>query len=166
MASIINVDQINEATSGSGVNIPGYVVQTLGNSHVIGSNIATTSTSFVTSGLTSPVITPKFANSKIVITCDVGMIYGVNTGNGSMSSIFRSVQGGTYAALNVVDYDHFHESSGSDNIAGHMHHILDTPTYTLGNTISYQVFIKSQGSGSISIYQGSMVNYTVSEIAQ
>ena len=166
MASIINVDQINEATSGNGVLIPGYAVQTLGNSHVIGSNIATTSTSYVTSGLTSPVITPKFANSKIVITCDVGMIYGVAAGNGSMSSIFRSVQGGTYAALNVVNYDHFHESSGSDNIAGHMHHILDTPTYTLGNTISYQVFIKSQGNGEISIYAGSLVNYTVSEIAQ
>ena len=94
------------------------------------------------------------------------MIYGVAAGNGSMSSIFRSVQGGTYAALNVVNYDHFHESSGSDNIAGHMHHILDTPTYTLGNTISYQVFIKSQGNGEISIYAGSLVNYTVSEIAQ
>lgn len=163
--STMYVNKVQELNVGSGVHIPGYTAQTLGNSHVIGSNIATTSTSYVTSGLTSPVITPKFANSKIVITCDIGMIYGVATGNGSMSSIFRSVQGGTYVALNVVTYDHFHESSGSDNISGHMHHILDTPTYTLGDTISYQVFIKSQGNGEISIYAGSMVNYTVSEIA-
>jgi len=160
-----NANQINIA-SGQTLHAPGHVVQVLGISHVIGSNIATTSATFVTSGLTSPVITPKFANSKILITCDIGMIYGVAAGNGSMSSIFRSVQGGTYTALNVVNYDHFHESSGTDNISPHMHHILDTPTYTLGNTISYQAFIKGQGNGSISIYAGSMVHYTISEIAQ
>ncbi|MAD22696.1 MAG: hypothetical protein CMO44_00810 [Verrucomicrobiales bacterium] len=173
MTSVILVDTIkNSLDSADAIAFPGGIqssamaVQVLGNSHVISSNIATTSSSYVTSGLTSPVITPKFANSKILITCDIGMIYGVAAGNGSMSSIFRSVQGGTYTALNVVTYDHFHESSGSDNISPHMHHILDTPTYTLGNTISYQAFIKGQGNGQISIFAGSMVHYTVTEIAQ
>jgi len=174
MTSIIKADNISTVSgsgnltvaSGTNLYVPGMIVQVLGNSYTIGSNIATSSASYVTSGLTSPVITPKFANSKILITCDIGMIYGVTAGDGSMSSIFRSVQGGTYAALNVVLFDHFHESSGSDNISPHMHHILDTPTYALGNTISYQAFIKSQGAGSISIFAGSMVNYTVSEIAQ
>ena len=167
MGSTLTVDKIQGATATGTVEMPaGSVIQVLGNSHTIGSNITTSGTSFVTSGLTSPVITPKFANSKILITCDIGMMYGVAAGDGSMTSIFRSVQGGTYAALNVLNYDHFHESSGTDNISPHMHHILDTPTYTLGNTISYQAFFKGQGAGNIHIYQGSMVHYTVSEIKQ
>tara|TARA_R110002153_G_scaffold146518_1_gene297809 strand:+ start:888 stop:1412 length:525 start_codon:yes stop_codon:yes gene_type:complete len=174
MTSIIKADNISTVSgsgnltvaSGTNLYVPGMIVQVLGNSYTIGSNIATTSSTFVTSGLTSPVITPKFANSKILITCDIGMIYGVAAGNGSMSSIFRSVQGGSYTALNTSTFDHFHEASGTDNISPHMHHILDTPTYALGNTISYQAFIKGQGNGSISIYQNSMVHYTISEIAQ
>ena len=57
--------------AGQKLHAPGHIVQVLGISHTIGSNIATTSASYVTSGLTSPVITPKFANSKIIITCDI-----------------------------------------------------------------------------------------------
>ena len=167
MGSTLTVDKIQGATAAGTVEMPaGSVIQVLGNSHTVGSNITTSGASFTTTGLTSPVITPKFASSKIMITCDVGMIYGEVAGDGSMTSIFRSVQSGTYAAINVVNYDHFHESSGTDNISPHMHHILDTPTYTLGNNIRYQLFFKGQGTGNIHVYAGSMVHFTVSEIAQ
>ena len=167
MGSTLTVDKIQGATAAGTVEMPaGSVIQVLGNSHTVGSNITTTSTSFTTTGLTSPIITPKFASSKIMVTCDVGMIYGEAAADGSMTSIFRSVQSGSYAAINVLNYDHFHESSGSGNISPHMHHLLDTPTYTLGNNIRYQLFFKGQGGGNIHVYQNSMVHFTVSEIKQ
>tara|TARA_B100000963_G_scaffold133728_1_gene116366 strand:- start:494 stop:997 length:504 start_codon:yes stop_codon:yes gene_type:complete len=167
MGSTLIVDKIQGATTAGTVEMPaGSVIQTLGNSHTISSNITTSGTSFTTTGLTSPVITPKFASSKILVTCDVGMVYGEAAADGSMTSIFRSVQSGSYAAINVLTYDHFHESSGTANISPHMHHLLDTPTYTLGNNIRYQLFFKGQGVGNIHVYAGSMVHFTVSEIKQ
>tara|TARA_B100000212_G_scaffold340448_1_gene321070 strand:- start:6922 stop:7443 length:522 start_codon:yes stop_codon:yes gene_type:complete len=153
--------------SGQNLHAPGHIVQVVGNMLEVGSgNVTFSSTSFTPSGFLSPLITPKFANSKIKVECDVGMIYGVNAGNGSMSKLYRSVQGGSYVATNNTIYGHFHESSGSDNISPHMHSFLDSPTYTLGNTIRYQLYCRSQGNGDIYVYQNSMVNFTISEVAQ
>ena len=153
--------------SGQNLHAPGHIVQVVGNMLEVGSgNVTFTSTSFTPSGFLSPLITPKFANSKIKVECDVSMIYGVNAGNGSMSKLYRSVQGGSYAATDNTTYGHFHESSGTDNISPHMHSFLDSPTYTLGNTIRYQLYIRSQGSGDVYIYANSMVNFTISEVAQ
>ena len=153
--------------SGQNLHAPGHIVQVVGNMLEVGSgNVTFTSTSFTPSGFLSPLITPKFANSKIKVECDVGMIYGVNAGNGSMSKLYRSVQGGSYAATDTTTYGHFHESSGTDNISPHMHSFLDSPTYTLGNTIRYQVYIRNQGNGDVYIYANSMVNFTISEVAQ
>ena len=146
---------------------PGHIVQVVGNMLEVGSGSVTfTSTSFTPSGFLSPLITPKFANSKIKVECDIGMIYGVNAGNGSMSKLYRSVQGGAYAATDNTTYGHCHESSGTDNISPHMHSFLDSPTYTLGNTIRYQLYIKNQGNGDVYVYANSMVNFTISEVAQ
>jgi hypothetical protein len=64
MASIINVDTINEKTTGNGVKIPGHVVQVVQGS----TSTATTNTtsSFVDTGLTAS-ITPLFSSSKILV---------------------------------------------------------------------------------------------------
>ena len=67
MSSILKVDQIqltngNTPTAGDlGLNTTGSVLQTLNNT--LTSQTGTTSTSFVTTGL-SVTITPKYANSK------------------------------------------------------------------------------------------------------
>jgi hypothetical protein len=161
-----NANQI-VVPSGQTLHAPGHIVQVVGNMLEVGSGSVTfTSTSFTPSGFLSPLITPKFANSKIKVECDIGMVYGVNAGNGSMSKLYRSVQGGSYAATDNTTYGHFHESSGTDNISPHMHSFLDSPTYTLGNTIRYQLYIRSQGNGDVYIYNNSMVNFTISEVAQ
>ena len=154
-------------TDSGSIVAPGQIVQVVGNMLEVGSGSVTfTSTSWTPSGFLSPLITPKFANSKIKVECDIGMIYGVNAGNGSMSKLYRSVQGGSYATTDNTTYGHFHESSGTDNISPHMHSFLDSPTYTLGNTIRYQVYIRNQGNGDVYIYANSMVNFTISEVAQ
>ena len=63
--SILKVDTINEKTSGNGVAIPGHVIQ-VQKSVFSGSSPAFTTTSWV-SFSRSVVITPKFANSLILV---------------------------------------------------------------------------------------------------
>ena len=65
MASIINVDQINEATSGNGVQIPGHVIQVKYRA-VANTGFSTTSASMVDLTNWYVDITPKFSNSILV----------------------------------------------------------------------------------------------------
>ena len=65
MASIINVDQIAEATSGNGVQIPGHVIQVVQGTSTTYTTLGTNNT-YTDSGLTAA-ITPKFASSKVLI---------------------------------------------------------------------------------------------------
>jgi len=73
MASIINVDQIDEATSGSGVQIPGHAVQRVRTYVSSSSVIESTSTSFVASGITAS-ITPKKSGNLILIDLVLSMV--------------------------------------------------------------------------------------------
>ena len=73
MASIINVDQINEATSGNGVQIPGHAVQYARTYVANSSVIESTSTSFVGSGITAS-ITPTKSGSLILIDLCLTMV--------------------------------------------------------------------------------------------
>ena len=63
--SILKVDTINEKTSGNGVAIPGHVVQ-VKNAVFNGGSPGFTTTSYVSFNR-SVVITPKFANSLILV---------------------------------------------------------------------------------------------------
>ena len=65
MASIINVDQIAEATSGSGVKIPGHVVQ-VKYRNVTNNNFSSTSSDFTDINNWYVDITPKSSSNIIV----------------------------------------------------------------------------------------------------
>ena len=65
MASTINVDKINEATSGNGVQIPGHVVQVQYRA-LANTGFSTTSASMVDLTNWYVNITPKFSNSILV----------------------------------------------------------------------------------------------------
>jgi hypothetical protein len=67
MASIINVDQIDEATSGSGVHIPGHSIQTVSGTYSTAGSTTSTSAVQAWTGLS---ITPKFSNSLIKVECN------------------------------------------------------------------------------------------------
>ena len=62
--SILKVDTINEKTTGNGVAIPGHIIQVTRS--VITSNVQATSSTYLDVGH-SLVITPKFANSLILL---------------------------------------------------------------------------------------------------
>ena len=67
MASIINVDKIAEATSGSGVQIPGHSIQTVSGTYSTAGSTTSTSAVQAWTGLS---ITPKFSNSLIKVECN------------------------------------------------------------------------------------------------
>ena len=88
MSSTLYVDSLIEKTSGNGVHIPGHVIQVIS----VASTATTTtqSGSFVSTGCTAS-ITPKFNNSKILITINGGMEGAAGGGVTEVSSwkIFR-----------------------------------------------------------------------------
>ncbi len=98
-------------------------------------------------------ITPTAANSKIFFT-----FTGDANTNGNNNyihiSVFRSVNGGSYSDLSQLG-----QSGGNNNgfttVNGTGQRIevpftinfLDTPTYSLGNAITYKIYFKGSGSG-------------------
>ena len=64
--STLFVDTINEKTSGNGIAIPGHVVQVVSTSKL--TDLVQPSSFTDVTGLLSVTITPKFSNSKILIT--------------------------------------------------------------------------------------------------
>jgi len=98
-------------------------------------------------------ITPTAANSKIFFTFTGDA--NTNGNNNYMHiSVFRSVNGGSYTDLSQLG-----QSGGNNNgfttINGTGQRIevpftinfLDTPTYSLGNAITYKIYFKGSGSG-------------------
>jgi hypothetical protein len=94
MASILNVDQINNAAGTSAVTIdssgnvlmPGHVVQVV--QGVFQNNTTTTSTSAVATGLTAT-ITPKSASSKILINV-FGSCQSVTSGTTNVYPLYKN----------------------------------------------------------------------------
>ena len=130
MASIINVDKIAEATSGSGVQIPGHVIQI---KHAIyGTTVAISSGGYVDSGVTAT-ITPLSASSKILViasmqfrlngatTTDVGIGWRIVRGSTNVFTSATSYRNYAYDASDGVEHrgsDTFsHEDSPSSTSA-------------------------------------------------
>ncbi len=120
MASIINVDQINEATSGSGVHIPGHVVQvkyrTLANN-----NFSSSSSDFTDIDNWYVDITPKSSSNIIVVQTTITMnlndqdayarirIVDSNNSDTKWSTNDRMGSAAYYQATTVwLDYPYFH----------------------------------------------------------
>ena len=70
MASILQVDTIQEKTSGNGVLIPGHICQTVESTISTRSTFSVTFRQWVASGL-KVTITPKSANPTLIITSNV-----------------------------------------------------------------------------------------------
>jgi len=169
MASIINVDQIDEATSGSGVHIPGHVIQVAGNS--LNTVITTSGTTFADTGLTAT-LTPKKSTSKFLIIANLGIVSS-GTGDGVM---FRLLRGSTLigSSTGADSYNNFLQvwpNSASIYVGG-ANHFYDTPS--TASQIVYKLqwamtgnndtgYINRRSSGN---YARASSNFTVMEIAQ
>jgi hypothetical protein len=95
--STLYVDTINEKTSGNGVQIPGHVIQVVSTTKTDTQSISgTTFTDVLTA-----TITPKFANSKILIKCDLNFstVAAADTTNGERYGAAKLYRDTTQIAL-------------------------------------------------------------------
>tara|TARA_Y100000114_G_scaffold42155_1_gene37524 strand:- start:1371 stop:1862 length:492 start_codon:yes stop_codon:yes gene_type:complete len=123
----------------------GNIIQVVQGS-VVDTEKAFTTTSFVASDL-SATITPVFASSKILIHTTQVLDTAAN-GRQLYLGIFRSIAGGTYTNIsggtqnsNVGAY-----SSSSRLIETAVIIKLDTPSYSVGQAITYKIYGKNSGS--------------------
>ena len=161
MASIINVDQINEATNGSGVMIPGHAVQRVRTYVSSSSVIQSTSTSFVASGITAS-ITPKKSGNLILIDCTLGMMDAIS--DNIWTKMYQLIAGGSYAPMAGAQDYQFGFQSGARWTPG-----VFSGSYTTTSTsqLTYQPYFKSAGGGNVRlVHDSSSYSLTLTEIAQ
>ena len=107
MASIINVDKIAEATSGSGVHIPCHSIQTVSGTYATAGSTTSTSAVQAWTGLS---ITPKFSNSLIKVECNWFCVhrdyydgYARIYRNGSATNVRRVIRNAAHTGSSFTD---------------------------------------------------------------
>tara|TARA_Y100001958_G_scaffold134356_1_gene104934 strand:- start:860 stop:1378 length:519 start_codon:yes stop_codon:yes gene_type:complete len=136
MGSTLIVDEIQGATTAANVQFPaGVVIQSVDASHTGTTTVQ--NTTFTDTGLTLS-ITPKFATSKILVTCTQN-IQAWNTGAYATARwrIMRNIGGGAFTAIyqdssstngNIFYYDY--GGSGINCYTPVSYTMIDTPTTT------------------------------------
>ena len=172
VGSNVSLAGTNVITSGKVVasGMPaGSVVQVVtANTTGVGGT-TTTSTSYTNSGLVNLIITPKLAASKFVVSFH-GFIMHINPqadNFGGSVMIYNSVNGGANTALSSSSYSvegMYTNSQYADSWNDRTGNItmVDTPSYTLGQSILYQLWFKKSTRGSGGWYchhTGGLVTY-------
>jgi hypothetical protein len=100
-----------------------------------------TSSSFVDGGL-SATMTPSAASSKILVS--YRYLVGQSAGNMRATRLAKSVAGASYSAITNVNV---YAYSGNTQTTSQIHPVdlefLDTPSYSLGQTVAYRVEVNS-----------------------
>ena len=173
MASILNVDQINNAAGTSAltidasgnVNIPGHVVQVVqyldrGFASGSKSNLAVlSSATFV--DIMSKSITTTTANSKILVQVSIV---------GFASSNLMRTSAKVFRDSTEIDADAYAIYGPSGHMSNYISTVLDSPSAIAGTTITYKMQANAN-TGSLSIGYGDSAggansNITLMEIAQ
>jgi hypothetical protein len=107
------------------------------------SQVSTTSTSYVTTGLTAS-ITPSSTSSKVLILSSIE--FSATAGTDAYFTIFRGTVAGTSLATNAVGFINFyHSGSGGGQTAGALS-FLDSPSTTSAQV--YTIGMKVSGAGT------------------
>ena len=159
------VDDIVEKTSGHGVSIPGHVVQVLNTA--FNTQAATTSQTPSATGL-QQAITPKFANSRLVVTVHLPAVYFQATARHMYWTVYRDVAGGGYANIGLGSGKGIGLSSantgGGNNWGGQSGLIEDTGRASNTSVYNYRVYIKNGSQGAIDyIAEGNTTNSIIVE---
>tara|TARA_R110000764_G_scaffold24023_1_gene58151 strand:+ start:537 stop:1082 length:546 start_codon:yes stop_codon:yes gene_type:complete len=148
--STLKVDSLVEKTSGNGVHIPGHVIQVVNAEKLNTASTNSTLPSWVDTGL-SCTITPKFNDSKIIVTVDVAL--GITTASYNYFRVVRNIGGGSYSmiseadtpgsrtAIHGMEYDT--DNQGQVKLQTFNH--LDSPATT--SAVIYKVQFASSGGG-------------------
>ena len=133
------------------------------------SNLSTTSSSFVASGLTLS-ITPTFSTSKILVSLSGGQFrFTSSGGNGEgWVQLWRNIGGGGYSSVGGLGSTDIQEIlinyTNSTVAIPHSLMYLDSPATT--SSITYQPYFKSANGQQVYYNLGSVITYiTLMEIA-
>ena len=163
--SILKVDTINEKTSGNGVAIPGHIIQTVRSG--FRTYTTTASSSFIATGLTGT-ITPKFSNSKILITLLINGLFKNNNGQYIALSLYKGS-----SSIAVLDTSVGYNTAGDQinyGIHSNCYQDEDSPSTTSATT--YTLYWRSSDGATIGINNYNVLNgdslstITLQEIAQ
>jgi hypothetical protein len=168
MASTLTVDNIVGATSSSNIHIPGHVVQVVNLPSTTLTRAATTSTSYVASNIQNT-ITPKFANSKLIVRCATTGNNNTNSAEHMVYTYFRSINGGSYSNLrpSSPDWGIGQVYSAASRVQVPLiAEIVDEPNTT--DPVTYKIYFKSYNGNSVEIPATTVENLemTIMEIAQ
>ncbi len=148
-SQVTNTLPIANGGTGATSFSPGKVLQTVANNHTGVSTIASSGRV----DLFTQAITPSVASSKILVNFSVGM--GNNATGVSAINLRRDIASGGYADIGVTTgaTDHNGTAGGSydsdSNVLRQISYIiLDTPSYSLGNAITYKVQHYSNSSSN------------------
>ena len=163
--STLSVDTIQGKTTAGTIAMPsGHVIQM--QSTTTTSSITVTATSLTASGLVVS-ITPKFANSNLLITITGGeqtySASGVLTG---VTHLYRQLTGGSYADLSgQLCEQSMGGSDSSDYGHSHSSEFIDT-THNTTSAINYQPYIKTNTGTYYFNYSPTVLTLRVMEIKQ
>lgn len=161
MASTINVDNIAEATSGNGVQIPNHVVQVV--TSTTSTEVTNNTTSEVATGL-SVAITPSSSSSKVFALVTLPIQWGSNSGNITVD--YNLKRGSTIIGKSdsMVNVNAIVQLQGEVSIS-----VLDSPSTTSATTysVTFQETTQTNRYGSTMVCAGnSTATLTLMEIAQ
>ena len=165
MTSKLVVDKIEGKASSGTIQMPaGHIVQTttmvaVNDVQVTGSN--SSSNTLIGNGVICS-ITPKLANSKI----RTWLSYYVYITAGTAVNVFmgRSVAGGSYDYVNSGKNQNRFEGQWSNAVFD----IIDTPSYTLGQSISYQPYFYTSNTSATMYFgmgSGGAITFYLQELA-
>lgn len=149
------VDDIVEKTSGHGVNIPGHMVQAVSNFTT--ADFHTSSTSFVSSGLSAS-ITPSSTSSKVFVIVSIPSWYVA--ANFSYATVFRgstNIGNGDYGLMMITSTASYAPSTTQ---------VMDSPSSTSSLTYTVHLRCPSGDASYISYPTYGHFTITLMEIAQ
>jgi len=153
--STMYVNKVQELNVGSGVHIPGHIIQTVTMGHTQGTQITAGGNHIILSNT----ITPKFSNSKIMI---LGAMQ-LHPDDASSYWMLRLLRGTTSIVPGLYSAIGYNTAAGvRDHMA--IHHI-DSPSTTSATTYNVQLE-RASGSGSIRVNYSDYGSMTLMEIAQ
>ena len=131
-----------------------------------GTQAGTTSSTFIDTGLTAT-ITPKFANSKILVIASVAGCYVDGNTNQSSGMKLQLVRGSTSLIQNEGNLA-LHDGSAFNLVVSATTNYLDSPATTSATTYKMQFCRASTNAGTVyvQIFSTSTSTITLMEIAQ
>ena len=177
MTSIIKVDQIQDSTGGSAINMgAGSIVQTqvalfeAGNAHISVASQTSTIMNNANAGNIEIAITPKFNNSKILVTLNSSMVFYVS-GKDYVWELYRDstalvTYSSDYSVPNYYSWVYFYDgtSGGISNYHDVEAKFIDTPNTT--SQVTYKGYHRG-GNNTTTAYachQGGQMVMTATEI--